>query len=139
MKQTFILLLAAITFSLTFKSYSQEVNITTDSIYYCVWTEGYWKLDSRPAEFISIFKVSKELDTITHIVNNRNWIYFVNDYLYDKELEQLELDITSDTGFHYTGVIDHKDQNIRFIFEVDGTMKLVRFKFKEVLKSKPEN
>ena len=137
MKHTFILLLAAITFSLSFKSYSQEVNITTATIEYGTWvidpkSEGHWEMSGPPTEFISLFNMSKAHTTITHITDNRKLGYIIGDNYYNEEKDRLELEVTSDTVIGYTSIIDDRNENIRFIYEEGDALKLVRYAFKKV-------
>ena len=137
MKHTFILLLAAITFSLSFKSYCQEVNITTATIEYGTWvtdpkSDGHWEMLGPPTEFISLFKLSKAHTTITHITDDRKSVYFIGDNFYNEDNNRLELEVTSATGNGYTSIIDDRNENIRFIYEEGDTLKLVRYAFKKV-------
>ena len=144
MKQTFSLLLAVTLFSLTFKSYSQEVNITTATIERAIYiqesdTEGHWEPEGPPTEYISLFRMSGAHTTITHITDDRKSVYFINDYVYNEDKNRLELEVTSDNGNNYTGIIDDVNQNIRFIFEDGDLLRLVKYTFKKVWKSNSEN
>ena len=137
MKHTFSLLLAITLFSLSFKSYSQEVNITTATIEYGTWItdpkfDNHWEMSGPPTEFISLFKISKAHTTLTHITDDRKSVYFIDDNYYNEDKNRLELEVTSDTGNGYTGIIDDRNENIRFIYEEGDTLKLVRYAFKKV-------
>lgn len=102
-------------------------------------SDSHWELDIVPQEFISLFKISEAHTTITHIEENHKSIYFINKYYYNEVNKRIELDLTSDTGDNYTGIIDDINENIRLIYKEEGTFKLVIFSFKRFWQSKSEN
>ncbi len=136
MKHTLILLLA-ITFGLTFKSYSQEVNITTATIEHAVYiwdpaakSDGTW-IESQPLEkVVSKFSINKTDSTLIHITADNIAVYDITDYDFIKDKNRLELGLMSDLQDFYYGIID--DENIRFIYEDGDTLRLVRYAFKKV-------
>lgn len=135
MKHTSLLL--AIIFSFTFNSYCQGINISTATIERAVYildsdTEGHWEMEEPPTEYVSLFKVSEAHTTITHITSDNKSTYFINGYVYNEEKDRLEIEVTSDIGNDYTGIIDDVNENIRFIYKDGETLRLVRYAFKKV-------
>ena len=136
MKQIFSLLLA-VTFSLTFKSYCQEVNITTATIEYGIYiwdtkSDGHWEQSQPLEEIISKFIINKTDSTVTHIVGESKSVYDITDYEFIEDKNRFELGLMSDSQEFYYGIIDHDKENIRFLHEDGDTLRFVRYAFKKV-------
>jgi hypothetical protein len=142
MKQ--ISLLLAITFSLTFKSYGQEVNITTATIEYgiYVWdteSDGHWEQTKPLEKIVSKFIINKTDSTVIHILGESRSVYDITDYEFIKDKNRWELGLISESRNFYYGIIDNEKENLRILYEDGDTVRLVRYAFKKIWKSKPEN
>jgi len=137
MKHTFSLILAITLSSLSFKSYSQEVNITTDTIEYGIYlwdsdTNGHWEQTKPLEEVISKFIINKTDTTVIHIIGEIKAVYGITDYEFDNDKNRWELGLVSDSRDFYYGIIDDENENIRFLFDDADTLRLVRYAFKKV-------
>lgn len=132
-------LLLAITLSLTFKSYSQEVNITTATIEHAVYiwdntakSDGHWNQTDPIEKIVSKFIVNKTDSTVTHIIGESKSVYAIIDYEYVKDKNRFELGLMSNSQDFYYVIIDDVNENIRFTYEDGDTLRLVRYAFKKV-------
>lgn len=121
---------------LTFMSISvfAQMNISTDlrqdGIYNTETEE--WEILSTNDEELTFFEFNKEFTMFKHTTPTMTSAYLIKSHEENKELEQFELSIVSDVGNKYFMIIDVKNENVRFIYEREGSLLMVHHRIKRV-------
>ena len=117
-----------------FTMYAQEQefktgNFTVETVEYGSFLNGEWKMDGPPAEYKSLFKISK--NQVTQINADEEWTYYIEKGPeWNGEHGHYVFLIMDNEGEEYIMIVDLNNDNLRFIYKSgDGYMRITRFAF----------
>lgn len=121
---------------LTFMSISvfAQMNISTNFRQDGIWDKEKeeWSIFSTDDEELTFFEFNKDFTMFKHTTATITSAYMIKSQKYDEENERYEFDVVSDVGNKYYMIFDLKNENVRFIYERDGSMFLVQHSIKKV-------
>lgn len=121
---------------LTFMSISvfAQMNISTNFRQDGIWDneKEEWSIFSTDDEELTFFEFNKDFTMFKHTTATITSAYMIKSQKYDEENERYEFDVVSDVGNKYYMVFDLKNENVRFIYEREGSMFLVQHSIKKV-------
>lgn len=121
---------------LTFMSISvfAQMNISTNFRQDGIWDKEKeeWSIFSTDDEELTFFEFNKDFTMFKHTTATITSAYMIKSQKYDEENERYEFDVVSDVGNKYYMIFDLKNENVRFIYERDGSMFLARHSIKKV-------
>lgn len=139
MKERLLYLIFALLFYSTglFAQMNISTDLRQDGVYNTETEE--WEVLSTDDEELTFFEFNKEFTMFRHTTPTITSAYLVKSQEENKELEQFELSIVSDAGNKYLMIIDFKNENVRFIYEREGSLLMVHHRIKRVWFEDDEN
>ena len=129
------LILMLLCFSIITHAQVKKGNLSVKTVEYGTWIEestnvkGHWDMDGPPTPWISLFKVTKNV--ITQTTEDEVYTYFIESSYYNKGEDRLEAEIVDENGTGYFMILDHKNSNIRFLYnDGEDNLRVTRFVFK---------
>lgn len=121
---------------LTFLSFNMfaQMNISTNFRQDGIWDneKEEWTIFSTNDEEITFFEFNKDFTMFKHTTASITSAYMIKSQKYDEENERYEFDVVSDVGNKYYMIFDLKNDNVRFIYEREGSLFLVQHSIKRV-------
>lgn len=111
-----------------------QMNISTNFRQDGIWDDEKeeWSIFSTDDEEITFFEFNKDFTMFKHTTASITSAYMIKSQKYDEENERYEFDVVSDVGNKYYMIFDLKNENVRFIYEREGSLFLVQYFIKRV-------
>ncbi|WP_044115468.1 hypothetical protein, partial [Anaerophaga thermohalophila] len=111
-----------------------QMNISTNFRQDGIWDDEKeeWSIFSTDDEEITFFEYNKDFTMFKHTTASITSAYMIKSQKYDEENERYEFDVVSDVGNKYYMIFDLKNENVRFIYEREGSLFLVQHSIKRV-------
>jgi hypothetical protein len=111
-----------------------QMHISTDLRQDAIYNERTKEYDllGENKDELTFFEFNKGFTMFKHTTPTITSSYIINSSNNDKENNRWEFDIQSDVGNKYTMILDVANDNIRFIYVSDGSVKLVQHHIKKL-------
>ncbi len=122
-----------LTFFMSINVFAQ-LNISTNFRQDAIWDKEKeeWSILSTDDEELTFIEFNKDFTMFKHTSATITSAFMIKSKKYDEENERYEFDVVSDVGKKYYMILDLKNENIRFIYEIYGSIYLVQYSIKKM-------